>query len=198
MNHAEMPNPFYVLLIFAITLAIVRVLTITIHEMGHAIAGLIFLKGNFEIYIGSYGNPEKGLHFKMGRIKFHFIYEPFSIEKGVFRSDHQETTHFKDFLVTLCGPLASLLFAGLFIYLAVFSNVPEMIKMAFYILTGSCFLDFWYNIQPSTTPVKLHDNVLVYNDGYMLKYKWNLMFSKEEVDTTGSEEKTVNKENVIH
>ena len=99
----------------------------------------------------------------MGRLQFHFIYEPFSIEKGVFRSDHQETTHFKDFLVTLSGPLASLLFAGLFIYFAVFSGFPEMIKMAFYILTGSCFLDFWYNIQPNTTPVKLHDNVLVYN-----------------------------------
>ena len=178
-----MPNPFWVLLIFALTLAIVRVFTTLIHEMGHALAGLLFLKGDFDIYIGSYGNPEKGWHFKLGRLKFHFLYEPFSVEKGVFRSDQQETTHLKYFLITLAGPIASLITAGLYIYLAVFSSLPEMIKMPFYILTGSSFLDFWYNIKPDTTPVKLHDDKLVYNDGYMLKYRWNLMFSKAVITT---------------
>lgn len=175
-----MPNPFLVLLIFAATLAVVRVVTTFIHEMGHALAGVIFLKGDFDIYIGSYGNPEKGWHFKIGRFKFHIIYEPFSIEKGVFKAQSQDTTPLKDFLVTLAGPLASLILAGLFIYLAVFSSLPEMIKMSFYVFTGSSFLDFWYNIKITTTPIKLHDDVLVYNDGYMLKYRWNEMFGKKK------------------
>jgi hypothetical protein len=178
MDHSGMPNPFFIIIIFALTLAVVRVITITVHEMGHAIAGMLFLKGDFDIYVGSYGDPEKGIHFKIGRLKFHFIYDPFSIEKGVFRPEEQATTHLKDFLVTLGGPLASLITAGLFMYLAVFSSFPEMIKMSFYVFTGSSFLDFWYNIQTSTEPIKLHDDVLVYNDGYMLKYRWNLMFNK--------------------
>ena len=89
-----MPNPFFIIIIFALTLAVVRVITITVHEMGHAIAGMLFLKGDFDIYIGSYGDPEKGIHFKIGRLKFHFIYDPFSMEKGVFRPEEQTNLAF--------------------------------------------------------------------------------------------------------
>ncbi len=192
-----MPNPFFIIIIFALTLVVVRVVTITVHEMGHAIAGMLFLKGDFDIYVGSYGDPEKGIHFKIARLKFHFIYDPFSIEKGVFRPEEQVTTHLKDFLITLGGPLASLIMAGLFIYLAVFSSFPEMIKMSFYIFMGSSFLDFWYNIQISTDPVKLYDDVLVYNDGYMLKYRWNLMFNKQAFDNNVTDYKKLDEESEI-
>ncbi|MCD6017660.1 MAG: tetratricopeptide repeat protein [Bacteroidetes bacterium] len=178
VNDPNLPNPFLILLVFSITLAVVRVFTTMVHEMGHALVGVMFLKGDFDIYIGSYGDPEKGYHFKLWRFKFHLNYQPFSIEKGVFKSEQQETTYLKDFLVTLGGPIASLFTAGICIYLAVFSSLPEIIKMAFYILTGSSFLDFWYNIKPSTEPVELHNGTIVYNDGYILKYRWSQMFGR--------------------
>ncbi len=183
INNTNMPNPFLIIVVFAITLCVVRVFTILIHELGHALAGLLFLKGNFDIYIGSYGDPEKGIHFKIWRINFHFIYDPFSLEKGVFKSNIQETTHLKDFIITLAGPLASLLTAGLYVYLAIFSSLPEVVKISFYILMGSSLIDFWYNIKPDTTPIVLHDEKLVYNDGYILRYRWACMFNKIEQTT---------------
>ena len=174
-----MPNPFLILGIFALTLVVVRVLTTIVHELGHAFFGLIFLKGDFEIYIGSYGDPDKGSHFKIGRIMFHFIYDPFSIATGVFCYNQQKISYFKDFLITLGGPLASLLITVLYMYLAVFSPLPEVIKISFYIFAGSSAMDFWYNIKPDTTPIVLHNKKTVYNDGYMLRYRWNQLQNKE-------------------
>ena len=179
INNSDMPNPFLILAIFALTLAVVRVLTTIVHELGHAFFGLLFLKGDFEIYIGSYGDPDKGFHFKIGRIRFHFIYDPFSIATGVFCYNQQVTSYFKDFLITLGGPLASLLTTVLYMYLAVFSPLPEVVKISFYIFAGSSVMDFWYNIKPNTTPIVLHNKKTVYNDGYMLRYRWNQIRNKE-------------------
>ncbi|MES2514253.1 MAG: hypothetical protein V4580_08910 [Bacteroidota bacterium] len=176
----EMPNPFVIVAVFAATLLVVRLFTTLIHELGHGFFGLLLLKGNFDIYIGSYGDPDRGMHFKIGRIKLHIVYAPFSTEKGVFRPESQNTTPLKDFLVTLGGPLASLTTGALYLYLALTMPLPEIMKMSFYILTGSSLLDFWYNIKPGTDSVTLHDGSFVYNDGYMLKYRWEQMFKKEE------------------
>ncbi|MES2762328.1 MAG: hypothetical protein V4677_08975 [Bacteroidota bacterium] len=188
IDHENLPNPILIIGVFALSLAVVRVLTTTIHEMGHALMGLVFLKGDFDVYVGSYGDPEKGQHFKIGRIRFHFIYAPFSIEKGVFRSAEQDTTHLRNFLVTLGGPLASLISAMLYIGIIIFYPVPEVVMIGLYILIGSSVYDFWYNIKPSTTPIELHDRVIVYNDGYLLKYTWKQMFGKQQQNN--SEETT--------
>lgn len=68
-----------VLFFFAFT----RVLTTTIHELGHYIAGSVFLKGNYTIFIGSYGDPSKGFHFKIGNLKVHFKYNPILWQYGL-------------------------------------------------------------------------------------------------------------------
>jgi hypothetical protein len=179
VNDPTLPNPILIIAVFAFSLAIVRVLTTTVHEMGHAVFGLLFLKGDFDVYIGSYGQPDKGKHFKVGRLRFHFIYAPFSLAEGVFVSPSQGTTYWKDFLITLGGPLASLFTAVAYAYLAIASPMPEVYKMIFYILMGSSVLDFWYNIKPSTEPIVLHNGTLVYNDGYTLKYIWSQLLSKD-------------------
>jgi hypothetical protein len=176
----EMPNPFIIVAVFGATLLVVRLFTTLIHELGHGCVGLLLLKGNFDIYIGSYGDPDKGVHFNIGRIRLHIVYAPFSTEKGVFRSESQNTTALKDFMVTLGGPLASLATGALYLYLAVVMPVPEIVKMSFYILTGSSLLDFWYNVKPGTDSITLHDGSFVYNDGYMLKYRWVQMFKRNK------------------
>lgn len=180
INDPNMPNPLLVVFMFALSLVIVRVFTTVVHEMGHALVGLLFLSGNFDVYIGSYGDPEKGKHFKIGRIHFHFIYDPFSLAQGVFVSPEQDTSHFKNFLITLGGPLASLITAGLYSCIIAFFPIPEVVIIVFTVLIGSSVLDFWYNIKPSTTPIVLHNEKIVYNDGYLLKHSWDQMFSKNK------------------
>jgi hypothetical protein len=160
VNDPSMPKPILIIAVFAFSLAIVRVLTTTVHEMGHAMFGLLFLKGDLDVYIGSYGQPDKGKHFKIGRIRFHFVYAPFSLAECVFVSPRQGTTYRKDFLITLGGPLASLVTAMGYAYMAIASSLPEVYKMVFYVLMGSSVLDFWYNIKPSTEPIELHDGTI--------------------------------------
>jgi hypothetical protein len=180
IDHQNMPNPVLIVGVFALSLAIVRVLTTTIHEMGHAVAGLLFLKGDFDVYIGSYGDPEKGKHFKIGRIRFHFIYAPFSLAQGLFAPQQQDITPMKNFLITLGGPLASFTSAALYVGIIIRYPVPEVVMIGIYILIGSSVYDFWYNIKPNTTPIELHDRTIVYNDGYLLKYTWQQMFNNSK------------------
>lgn len=84
----------------------------------------------------------------------------------------------KDFIVTLAGPLASLFSTIFYLYVGIFSDFPEIIKLSFYTLSGSSFLDCWYNLKPDTTPIELEDGKIAYNDGYSLLYNWKLMFAK--------------------
>ncbi|MES2567263.1 MAG: hypothetical protein V4565_10375 [Bacteroidota bacterium] len=180
INDPNMPNPMLIIRMFALSLAIVRVLTTIIHEMGHALVGLLFLKGDFDVYIGSYGDPDKGMHFKIGRIRFHFIYDPFSLAQGVFVPSQQDTTHLKNIFITLGGPIASLISAVIYSCIIAFCPIPEVVMIVFTVLIGSSIMDFWYNIKPSTNPIELHNGNIVYNDGYLLKYSWSQMFNKQE------------------
>jgi hypothetical protein len=187
IDHQNMPNPVLIVGVFALSLAIVRVLTTTIHEMGHAVVGLLFLKGDFDVYIGSYGDPEKGKHFKIGRIRFHFIYAPFSLAQGLFAPKQQDIAPMKNLLITLGGPLASLISAALYVGIIICYPVPEVVMISLYILIGSSVLDFWYNIKPGPEPIKLHDGNIVYNDGYLLKYIWMQRFGKQKQKSTEDE-----------
>jgi hypothetical protein len=190
IDQENLPNPFLIVGVFALSLAIVRVLSTTVHEMGHAFMGLLFLKGDVDVYIGSYGDPEKGQHFKIGRIRFHFIYAPFSLAQGVFVPQQQEVTHLKNFLITLGGPLASLISGVFYSCLIIYLPVPEVVMIALYVLIGSSVLDFWYNIKPSPEPTELHTGNIVYNDGYLLKYTWAQLFNTQnqgDVENVGDE-----------
>ena len=180
IGQENLPNPFLIVGVFAFSLAIVRVLSTTIHELGHAFVGLMCLKGNFDLYIGSYGDPEKGKHFKIGRLRFHFIYAPLSLAQGVFVPQAQDTTHLKNFLITLGGPMASLLSGVAYSCVILFFPIPEVVMIAIYVLIGSSVMDFWYNIKPDPEPTELHNGNIVYNDGYLLKYAWSQMFGKQK------------------
>ena len=61
-----------------------------------------------------------------------------------------------------------------------FFQIPEVVMIVFTVLIGSSALDFWYNIKPDAIPTKLYNGAIVYNDGYLLKYSWAQMFSKNK------------------
>ena len=50
--------------------AFIRPLTIILNELGHGIPSLLFTKGEVKIFIGSYGNTDKGISFKLVKLKF--------------------------------------------------------------------------------------------------------------------------------
>lgn len=158
----------YAVLIFAIlSLTFTRIITVVIHEMGHGIAGLILLKGQIEIYIGSYGDPNKGIHFKIGRLTIHFKYNPLLWHSGMCVSAG-DASFVRRCLVTLAGPLASLIMILVCIYI-ISSDMHGIFKLISFFLCFSSLQDLFLNLVPSRTPILLHDGAEINNDGKSLK-----------------------------
>ncbi len=162
----EVPVIICILILLA---ALTRVLTVFIHELGHAIAGLILLNGDISIYVGSYGDPKKGIHFKVGRLNVHFKYNPLLWNHGLCTSNSSHMSFTQGYIFTLAGPLASLLVA---ISSALLLANPELhgsIKLISIFLLFSSIPDFFQNISPNKNPIFLHDGTMTYNDGQSLK-----------------------------
>ena len=154
---------------FVLLIASTRVITVAIHEMGHALVGLILLKGNISVYIGSYGDPKKGFHFRIGRLKVHFKYNLLLWSHGLCVSNATQITLLRNYLFTLAGPLASLITAFICLFLLVDPNPHAAIKVIAIFLFFSSLTDFFQNIRPNETPIFLYDGSMSYNDGQTLK-----------------------------
>ncbi len=181
IDNPDMPNPFLIILMFGFALLIVRAFTTTIHELGHAIAGLMLYSGKLDVFIGTYGNKEKGFRFSLGRLNFYFVYAPFSFAEGVVMYTTEECRLFKNFIVTLAGPLASLLASLIIGYIAIFSTYDDVIKIVLYIVATTTFRDFWHNIKFDEEPITLNNGIKTYNDGYKLRELWIVMKTKEKI-----------------
>jgi len=139
------------------------------HEMGHAVAGLILFKGQISIYVGSYGDPKKGVHFRIGRLKVHFKYNPLMWNHGLCVSDCSHRSFIQGYLFTLAGPVASLMIAVTCVFLLINHESHGILKMISAFLLLSSISDFFRNISANKNPIFLHDGTLTYNDGQNLK-----------------------------
>ncbi len=182
-----------------ITLIIIRPFTTFLHEIGHAVPALIFTKETVTIYIGSYGDPEKSLYFRVGRLAFFFKYNPLSWEYGLCVYQSTNLTINKNILITLMGPLTSLVIGALSLYIGLFSNYYEIIKFITIMIAISSFLDFYCNIVPDPEPINLYNGEQTFNDGQSVKQlylfrkfpeeKYNeciKLYEKQEYDKSGT------------
>ncbi len=158
-----------ILIAFFLLMALARVVTLVIHELGHAITGLILFKGGISIYIGSYGDPARGIHLKVGRLKIHFKYSPLLWNHGLCVSSSTETSFIKEYLVTLAGPFASLLTVMVSLFLLVTPEVHGALKLVSLFIFISSIIDCFRNFRPDKNPILLYDGTLTYNDGQTLK-----------------------------
>ena len=163
-----MEFPIIILTVFLL-IALTRVVTVIIHELGHAAAGLLLFKGQISIYIGSYGNPKNGIHFKVGRLAIHFKYNPLFWGHGLCTSDTKEISYTQGYLFTLAGPLASLIMGILSLCVLINPESHGALKVVSLFLLFSSLFDFLLNIRPNDNPIFLHDGTLTYNDGQTLK-----------------------------
>jgi tetratricopeptide (TPR) repeat protein len=160
-----------ILLLFVLT----RMITVIIHEAGHALAGLILLKGDITVYIGSYGDPKKGIHFKLGRLQVYFKFNPLLWSHGICKANAQTTSLFRNYIFTLAGPLASIITTCICIYIIVFTSIYSnpAIKLTAIFLGFSAIFDFALNLQANEKPIVLYDGSTTYNDGQTLKMLWS-------------------------
>lgn len=160
---------FLILLFFALIVFITRPLTVLFHELGHAIPAILMTRQTVSIYIGSYGDPKKSIHFSIGLLDVWFKYNPFSWRLGLCVPSAQQISINKQIIYTLTGPLASFIMAVFACYFSFAYGLNGFLKFILIIFLGSSIFDLFVNFSPSNAPIKLFDGRLTYNDGYQLK-----------------------------
>lgn len=159
----------FILLFFALLVLITRPFTVLFHELGHAIPAILMTRQSVSIYIGSYGDPEKSLHFKIGLLNIWFKYNPFSWRLGLCVPSAKQISVNKQIIYTLTGPLASFAIATVACYFTFAYDLHGFLKLILVIFLGSSIFDLFVNLTPINTPIQLHDGRLTYNDGYQLR-----------------------------
>lgn len=161
------------ILVFIISLFVFRTLIIIFHEFGHAFAALYHSDEKVSVYIGSYGNQKKSLCFQKGRLECFIKYNVFRWNGGLCIPHGKKITWKGRFLISLFGPLTTLIL-GLLTGISLFfiqNNLLFFIVLAF---SFSCISDFFYNIFPRTRQIQLHDGTFTNNDGKQLVHLWNI------------------------
>lgn len=158
-----------ILLSFFLVLAIIRPFTVLFHELGHAVPALLMTKEKVTIYLGSYGDPNKSLHFNIGRLEFWSKYNPFTWRAGLCIPSSTDMSYNQRIFFILAGPFASLIIASIACYLTFAFELHGSLKIILVIFLGSSIFDLYVNLKPSAKPIALYDGNLAYNDGYRLK-----------------------------
>lgn len=151
------------------TLAVLRPFTTFLHELGHAIPSLLYTKEEITIYIGSYGDPEKSLYFRIGRLKIFFKYNPLLWDSGLCVPGETDLSIYKNIIIVLMGPLTSLIIGALCLYVSLCLSKSDSITYVTLMIAISSFIDFYQNIVPDPMPITLHGVGQVHNDGQQLK-----------------------------
>lgn len=153
---------------FVLLVLIARQFTVLIHELGHAIPAILMTRKTVSIYIGSYGDPTKSVHFKIGLLEIWFRYNLFSWNAGLCAPSAKLVSINKQIVYTLTGPLASFLIAVVACYITFAFDLHGFLKLILIIFLGSSIFDLIVNLTPRAVPIKLYDGRLTYNDGYKL------------------------------
>ena len=158
-----------------ISVFFVRSFTTLIHELGHGIPALLFTEKQVKLYIGTYNSDDKTLHLNLGRLQIYFKYNLFMWDIGLCTFSGRKISINQNFIITLFGPLASLLFGLACLFLAIFGGIGDNLIIICMFFLVSCVMDFLNNIIPNNSPIMLDDGSTTYNDGTqllnLLKYK---------------------------
>lgn len=180
-----MKTPF--ILITILLLIIIRGVVVILHELGHAISIILLTKKGATVYIGSYGDDEKSIRFKIKSLILYFSYNPIYWKNGLCIPHAEEISNTKKIIYILAGPLCSFTFASIFFFLIISYRLNDT-----YFHIGAVFLflaivDLLYNLVPNQNEIKLDNGDITYNDGYnltlVLKEKRNLKKYITAIDT---------------
>lgn len=157
------------LCLFIFGMAITRPLTVVLHELGHAIPFILFTRTRTTIYVGSYGDPNGSLHFRIGLLEVWFKYNPLLWRMGLCVSATEQIAVNKRIVATLMGPVTSFLFATAVIIPAFVFEVQDWAKFLLCMLFASAMLDLEQNLRYSETVIQLYDGTTTHTDGYTLR-----------------------------
>jgi len=150
---------------FAAMLFVIRMITITLHEFGHAIPCAIFTKGKIVVFLGTYGDKERSFRIPIGRFEVWWLRNPFLWRSGVCTQGEGNTSFIQNLLIILLGPLASFIIAGGAAYIVYTFRFPNAIQFFIFFFLGSAIIDLLINLIPSRRAIILESGNYTFNDG---------------------------------
>jgi Tfp pilus assembly protein PilF len=159
---------FSVILIWILVCIVARFVTTFIHEIGHAIPALFFTDKDVFVFIGSYADPAQDFGIKMGRLTLFFRLYLLRLDIGMCGYNGKVSIS-KEWLITLCGPLFSLVMAVMSIVIINTIHFSDTMITVIAVFTISFIWDFIINMIPTSNPQLISGGTLIYNDGAQLK-----------------------------
>ena len=159
---------FFFFFIIVVLIVLVRGLIVILHELGHAVPAIILTKQPVSIYIGSYGEKQKSINFKIGLLDVWISYKMQFWRNGLCSPSAKNISINKQVIYTLCGPFCSIFLASFFLYFAIsfeLSDAHMLFGAVFFVLS---VVDFLGNLVPSNTPIPLANGDHTTNDGAQL------------------------------
>ena len=157
-----------ILLKAIVLIMIARGLIVILHELGHAIPAIISSKKKVSIYIGSYGNEEESLNFKIGLLDIWLSYKNISW-MGLCVPSEKNIAINQQIVYVLSGPLTPAIISSLALYYISLVDVSDACLFFTSIFFLLSIFDLFRNLTPSSTPIKLFNGSTTYNDGYSLR-----------------------------
>ena len=164
------PPMFELLSIIALVLLVglAFFVTVTLHELGHAIPALLMTRDEVTIYIGSLGSPYNSFHLTIGRLEFYCKYNPLLWYKGCCLCSDDYLSIDQRIWLVAGGPIASLLETlGTWVLI---SNLQQ--EGFFRVVFGSIFVislgATTYSLFPNPSPRYTSSGYAVYSDTYQI------------------------------
>lgn len=146
---------------------VARALIVTLEELGHAIPGMLFTNEKVAIYIGSYGDPEKSLNFKIGLLEVSFSYKNLWMRKGFCVAATETLTEDQQLIYKVGGPLLPFLISLLlYFFQPQFESetTQELYSICALIFMIATILGPLFNLILNSEPIETENGQEVYND----------------------------------
>jgi len=170
-----------VVALFGLALIIlIKLSTTFFHEIGHAIPALIFTDKPVSVYVGSYGDISNTFRLRIRRLELFLKLNILDWKIGMCRHEEVVSATWKRVLITLGGPIASLVVSiPLMVHYKSIAS-SEFGSFVVIVFIGSACYDFLSNMLPVGTPINMHDGAVAYSDGFVLLSMFNRHFASEE------------------
>jgi hypothetical protein len=152
----------------AFLLGLAYFVTVTLHELGHAIPALLMTRDEVTIFVGSFGSPYNSFHVTIGRLDIYCKYNPLLWYKGCCLSSVDYLSIGQRIWFVAGGPIASIL--ETIITWLLISNLQG--EGFLRILCGSIFVisigATAYSLFPNPVPRYTPSGYAVYSDPYQI------------------------------
>lgn len=139
-----------ILLPFALAFLISPLVTF-LHEMGHALVGLMITREKVIIQMGGYLKAQQWRRrFQIGRLEIRWVTWRSGFTGFCYTIIHKKTPIFYMIVFTLAGPMASLILSFLLLYIG-FVSMPAL-KLFFWAGAGAAFAQFLMTAIPMHYP----------------------------------------------